>query len=65
MLFIYTYAEYQAAKKFSCGAVQEGHTQSSLDSLVVLNQGVKHYSHGHPRQKAITNSIIHDLIMSC
>lgn len=65
MLFIYRYAEYKAAKKVSCGEAQEGQTQSSLDSFVGLKQGVKTYSQGHPRQKTITDSIIHDLIISC
>lgn len=67
MLFIYRYAEYKVAKKSSCGDAQEGQSQtrSSLDSFMGLKEGVKIYSLGHPRQKATTNSIIHDLIISC
>ncbi|KAL7383777.1 hypothetical protein ABVT39_017213 [Epinephelus coioides] len=52
------FSEFNRAKKV---ASAEG--QTSLDSF--LTKGVQIYSQGHPRQKAITESIIQDLIISC
>ena len=39
--------------------------QSSLDSFLTQTKGVQIYGQGHPRRKAITESIIQDLIISC
>lgn len=61
MLFIYRFSEFNRAKKVASGSA-EG--QSSLDSFLKI-PAVQIYSHGHPRQKAITESIIQDLIISC
>ncbi|KAK0151187.1 putative AC9 transposase [Merluccius polli] len=60
MLFVYRFYEFNRAKVASGSA--EG--QSSLDSFLT-KPGVQIYSQGHPRQKAITESIIQDLIISC
>ena len=60
MLFIYRFIEFSTEKKVARVSA-EG--QSSIDSI--FKPGVQIYSQGHPRQKAITESIIRDLIISC
>ncbi|KAK6323267.1 hypothetical protein J4Q44_G00056060 [Coregonus suidteri] len=60
MLFICRFTEFCKAKVASAGT--EG--QSSIDSFLTTT-GVHVYSQGHPRQKAITEAILQDLIISC
>ncbi|KAK6307408.1 hypothetical protein J4Q44_G00225560 [Coregonus suidteri] len=60
MLFICRFTEFCKAKVASPGT--EG--QSSIDSFLTTT-GVHVYSQGHPRQKAITEAILQDLIISC
>ncbi|XP_013859738.1 zinc finger BED domain-containing protein 1 [Austrofundulus limnaeus] len=54
------FSEFSKAKK-----VASGEGQSSIDSFLTHPKGVQVYSQGHPRHKAITESIIQDLIISC
>ncbi|KAL7389924.1 hypothetical protein ABVT39_011917 [Epinephelus coioides] len=54
------FSEFNKVKKLASG---EG--QSSLDAFLTQAKGVQIYSQGHPRQKAITESIIQDLIIIC
>ncbi len=58
-MFIYRFTEFTKSKK---GTTGQG--QSSTD-FFLQGRGVQVYHQGHPRQKAITESIIHDLIISC
>ena len=57
---IYRFTDFTKSKK---GTTGQG--QFSIDSFLMQARGVQVYHQGHPRQKAITESIINDLIISC